>query len=479
VLLALGPALGVMAESARERSRGRTAAILEKAFPARVPDHVIGAEKARWEWWERRAWSIEHTEEQVLDCEAGDQTIRLKCMRPGCGNTWEVRWECKRAFLCKHCREVEQKKRRARVARQDQALRDKGFYARRMLTLTAPHVGNAQQRITRVLDAMPPFERWIRRYLGAELAGYWSSFELTGGSDGQGHPHWHMLLASSFLPQPVAAARWAAELIRAGGSEVEQAMPSKPLGELVTWVREHVFAPTARREACLELARCTQIPWCVDGANPPRRLPDELGAVYIARRSEWAERMAWVRGKVARTRHFSRVVGDYLRGVDWWMLPHQDIAAMVRTARTPVAVVDARFDAEKPLAELVKYTIKTEGTDKVDPWLHGVAYCTTRDPKGRRLFRTSKFAAEPKREGKGCPMCQSHAIRMDTMRPDVIDDFWQFVRDWRRELHEREADRIAIARATRPDMSKPGPILRLVAPPRPPKQLRFSDLYYA
>lgn len=428
VLMALTEALPALAEQQRQRARARTRRRITQAFPSPVPNHTLGSEQRSWDWWERRAMATEQIEGSVLDCEEGSHTTKIKCL--DCGQAFEVPYRCQKAFLCSTCRKEEQARRRRKVTRavaEHQQGRD--AWKLRMITLTVPHCQNAEERIGLSLGATPPFERWLRGYLGEELSAWWASWELTGGDDGHGHPHWHYLCASPWLPQPVIAAAWATELVRIGGQEVADALPSKPAVEVVRWIYENAFRTARREKAYAEIARHIRVPWAVGSFTAPRRNAGEHLAAYVARRSEWAERKAWVLGVPARTRSFARIIG----ACPYWLWSEEERSAALRTSRVLLAIVDTRYNPNKPVAELIKYTVKTEGRDAVSTWLHGVAFVATRF---RRLYRTSLRRKPEPKEHRGCPCCGSKRLRKDAMSPEIKGDFWTFVRKVRRELHD-------------------------------------------
>ena len=436
VLLALHDAIPAMAAAERNKAKDKTWQKIAAAYPARIPDHELGAEQRSWDWHERRALSIEVLEGDVLDCEQGDRTTKLKCL--DCGQDIIVPYRCERPFLCHTCRKTEQRSRRKRVVRQLLAAhRSSEVWGERMLTLTMPHVGNSEERIKLSLEAPRLFERWLRRYLGTELAAFWASWELTGGDDDEGHPHWHYLLAAAYVPQPLVAARWAVDLMRCGGPKVAEAMHSKPARELFDWIDSHVFHAEKRAKAWTELARFIRVPWYCGALKPPRRHKNETTAAYVERRSAWAEERTWLAGVPSGTETLRNIV----HAEPYWCWTRAEVHAALRTSRVPTAIVDARHDLHKPVLELVKYAIKDDGQDKVTPHLHAVAYIATR---GRRLFRSSVRKGAEKKVGHGCPACHSKRIRKDVLRPEIKHDFWAFVRKIRRELHACHHHAVAV-----------------------------------
>lgn len=88
-------------------------------------------------------------------------------------------------------------------------------FGERLITLTAPHVGTARDRVKWMRAAFHSFNRKLREHrlagLGREKAGlceYARFFEWTDGDDGDGHPHWHVWDFGPFIDAELLTAWW-------------------------------------------------------------------------------------------------------------------------------------------------------------------------------------------------------------------------------------------------------------------------------
>jgi hypothetical protein len=88
-------------------------------------------------------------------------------------------------------------------------------FTERLITLTAPHVGTARERVQWMRDAFKRFNRHLREHrlaqLGREKAGLCESarfFEWTDGDDGLGHPHWHVWDFGPWVPSELLTEWW-------------------------------------------------------------------------------------------------------------------------------------------------------------------------------------------------------------------------------------------------------------------------------
>lgn len=93
--------------------------------------------------------------------------------------------------------------------------RGRARFGERLITLTAPHVGSARDRVRWMRDAFAWFNRKLHEYrldeLGAANVRYCAQarfFEWTDGDDGQGHPHWHVWDFGPFVPRELLTEWW-------------------------------------------------------------------------------------------------------------------------------------------------------------------------------------------------------------------------------------------------------------------------------
>lgn len=114
-----------------------------------------------------------------------------------------------------------------------------GTWAERHLTLTAPHSMSAGDAIRAMFIAWrefsKAFSRWTRSKPYRAIHGYnrpdfWRAFEWTPGSDGLGHPHFHVWMLSPFLPVDKVRDWWTLALRKAGFAGVIDRREAKRQG---------------------------------------------------------------------------------------------------------------------------------------------------------------------------------------------------------------------------------------------------------
>ncbi len=249
-------------------------------------------------WHEGRASAQASRFDTIRTC----GTTRMVVTCGPCGNSLTqepIPCRCGVVRVCKPCADHVAGKRAKRIAaaRLDAILfaEERGLFTPRihmgawsekMLTLTVPHVQlhdvradspvadalegegmrtTVNARIAALRLAWPRFMRALRKLIlraegkfFAEAFRYFRFLEWTRGSDGQGHPHFHVYLLCPFIPQAELARLWANALTSVG---VGRAIPLRcsrcadegrdtlcPLGEnaphVVVDIRR-LYGPTA------------------------------------------------------------------------------------------------------------------------------------------------------------------------------------------------------------------------------------------
>lgn len=189
-------------------------------------------------WHKQRAQGQRDYFKKLRRC--GTEFFGLGCL--DCGHRENIGNKCDKYLLCPVCRSHRIKKYRARAinvfgnferyAQKTGRLRGKrrgGRYTKKLLTLTVPHVGDTAQRIKLLQVAWVWFLRKLNEHfaaLGCKDVIWLRAFEWTPGHDGKGHPHYHLILFSPFLPRLELGLWWHAALRRAGcpASEVACAL---------------------------------------------------------------------------------------------------------------------------------------------------------------------------------------------------------------------------------------------------------------
>ncbi len=95
-----------------------------------------------------------------------------------------------------------------------------GRWGERFITLTVPHgAATVAGRIQLAFDAWPVFLKLINehfREIGVKSVEWVRVFEWTPGSDGLGHPHFHLWMFSQFLEHELLRDLWRRALHRVG-----------------------------------------------------------------------------------------------------------------------------------------------------------------------------------------------------------------------------------------------------------------------
>ena len=294
------------ARAARLRARSRHVAELDRrailrsaidggARVARKGDRYLSRLPRASKWHESRATGLEEVFRRVEDC--GEQFAAVaRCTSSACrasrGTTnpeagvLRVPLGCSSRFFCDSCKtRIAVRFRRefqaarlgviwaatlqGRLSRWRPRFGPEARFSERLLTLTAPHVGTAVERVSWMFKAWPFFlKRWnayIRDQLGgAECTsgakrgdGFLTSipvdrdgcpielvrtlaqegrfFEWTAGSDGQGHPHFHVWAFGPFMPIELVREWWREAWQRVSGHVAPSIMVDlrKVLGDTV------------------------------------------------------------------------------------------------------------------------------------------------------------------------------------------------------------------------------------------------------
>lgn len=236
------------ARAARMRRRGH---VVAQANPQR----------ARWHY--ARATGEVERFERAATCGQGQRLVRLDCRL--CGSVHDIQPSCGGTLACTRCRDISIRRWRARFlrAREEQVkligrrMRGYGAYSDKLVTLVAPHAGDAEERIEWVRRAVTIFSKWWREHMPRPLGsrhpgrvwqatnyesrgGHWRlarieeqrgyawsrAFEWKLGADAQGHPHAHIWALCPYLPQWEVTRAWRRALAAAHPPyEAEPAWP--------------------------------------------------------------------------------------------------------------------------------------------------------------------------------------------------------------------------------------------------------------
>ena len=213
----------------RAQEHWRRAALLKAARLKAGRPLEEAIEGARWH--QRRAYGHINRFLAVADC--GVEKFWLVCL--ACDLAKEKTKSCRVALLCVSCRSAigEEKRARFRMARKRAlqrtaaaglhwAARRGGRWSEKLLTLTMPHLAahNAKQRIENAFRAWSLFRKAFKRQLAdlaqADLVAWFRTFEWTPGSDGKGHPHFHIWLLCPYVDKQLLDRSWKLALRTAG-----------------------------------------------------------------------------------------------------------------------------------------------------------------------------------------------------------------------------------------------------------------------
>jgi hypothetical protein len=272
--------------SSEERSYGWQVATHARAYLERKADQLelradqlrgeVAAAKVRCElaglpwnpelerragaWHEARARGARERPERVDKC-GKDRVFEVSCSACGCQHERPARCDC--GLLCAGCRghrkvDLQAHFMRSRAEVMARALRagvlrrslPGGRYTEKFLTLTVPHGGlDLGERIETAFDAWRRFVPKLRRYMreheqqflrrepgedGARSWWYFRRFEWTPGTDGQGHPHFHLWLLCPYLPRDTVRQWWVDALRAAKKADGSRAYAPGELDTVLT-----------------------------------------------------------------------------------------------------------------------------------------------------------------------------------------------------------------------------------------------------
>lgn len=327
----------------------------------------------------KRIWHEQRRDGQIrrfATIRACMSRVLVRILQCGCaGNEpQEIPLGCSDWKACPVCRGKRVRRYRVRFRRSLTYWREQyrfamrlGQWRERFLTLTLPHLGEVGERIKAVKRAWPVFLRMLKRHLAIDKGvpknqlnfPFVAVLETTPGRDGRGHPHIHVWMLSPYLPHELIRLYWS----RALGEPYLSAIPTRPLAEVMTDHKRHVFERVERR--------CQS-------------------------REGWEDR-AWAQWEREGTELFSWLVTR--RG------PHGALLEEV-----PWSVVDIRQvrDVE---SELIKYLLKEAFTDPetgelvfMDPELAAQIYLTY---AGKRSIWTARGFWQDEAEPSHCRTCGS------------------------------------------------------------------------
>lgn len=212
--------------------------------------------RASARWYEGRAGAQLPRFDTIRAC--GTRILHVDCRPCGQELCEPIPCRCGVVRVCESCADATALKREKRIAAARTAAillagdlglfhagrGNLGAWSEKMLTLTVPHVMLADvdpgsevedattgyglhttiaARIGALLKAWPRLMRAVRRYIkkhegkqNAKAFRYFRFLEWTRGSDGQGHPHFHVYFLSPFLPQAMLVQMWARALDAVG-----------------------------------------------------------------------------------------------------------------------------------------------------------------------------------------------------------------------------------------------------------------------
>jgi hypothetical protein len=221
-------------------------------------------------WYDDRARGHRERIERVEACES--QIVNVSC--PCCGVAREFSAGCRSWMLCSRCRRATAAQLRARfLAARGQVVdsarargllnpaRRGGRWGERFLTLTLPHaVPSISGRIDLAFRAWTAFlKRFNAHWLDVDAPSVESLrvFEWTPGSDGRGHPHFHIWIFSPFLDVQLVREWWRRALENAGAVVGEHLIvdiravddPSDAAKELIKYMLKDIAADGGKIDA--------------------------------------------------------------------------------------------------------------------------------------------------------------------------------------------------------------------------------------
>ena len=201
------------------------------------------------QWHRARARGQRARVETVKECGESSLVISCEC----CDHKEERSQACGVGLLCVGCRGRIAARKRAQfrdaVALTLAEPKVRGLlrrswasarWSQKFLTLTAPHdpAHGVQERIELLCAAWPHFLKSINAWMrGRPLhergaLAWYRATEWTAGSDGGGHPHFHVWMLSPYLPLELVRDWWRGALQRAGYASESVRCPVLDLQEL-------------------------------------------------------------------------------------------------------------------------------------------------------------------------------------------------------------------------------------------------------
>lgn len=227
-------------------------------------------QKARW--YDSRARGHRERISRVEACQTELLSVSCQC----CGVTREFSVGCRSWMLCLRCRGATAAELRARflAARAAvveraaargllRAARRGGRWGERFLTLTLPHTeASIDERIGSAFRAWPAFLKLFNAYLrerDLRSVEWFRVFEWTPGSDGLGHPHFHLWIFSPFIDVEWVRDGWRRALQSVGAAVGEHLIvdlravhePREAANELIKYMLKDITADGAKLEPAL------------------------------------------------------------------------------------------------------------------------------------------------------------------------------------------------------------------------------------
>lgn len=185
--------------------------------------------KAKTKWYDDRARGHRERIERVEAC--CTEVVAVSCQ--DCGVCREMSPGCRAWMLCVRCRGATAAELRSRflAARKEvmgraserglfRAVQRGGRWGERFITLTIPHgAASVAGRIEIAFRAWPVFLKLLNEHfrdLGVRSVEWLRVFEWTPGSDGLGHPHFHLWMFSQYLDRELVRELWQRALSRVG-----------------------------------------------------------------------------------------------------------------------------------------------------------------------------------------------------------------------------------------------------------------------
>lgn len=208
---------------------------------------------AKGKWYDDRARGHRERIERVEAC--GTEVITVSCQ--GCGVCRELSQGCHFGRLCVRCRGAANAALRGtfQLAREAVVLRGQerglfrpiqrgGRWGERFITLTVPHAAfTVAGRIQLAFAAWPPFLKLLNQYfesVNVKSVEWFRVFEWTPGTDGFGHPHFHLWMFSQYIPHELLRDLWRRALSRVGCEVAEPIVHVEAVTDGVSAARELV-----------------------------------------------------------------------------------------------------------------------------------------------------------------------------------------------------------------------------------------------